>query len=524
MLKMFVRDDGRVHPLTDPKERKRLLGELPKDEAQALDELSGWMESLLFAEGLAPPEYFEVVRQVDEAAQPLARHLTQAFLIADQRARADEARLWKLLSSYWWQTAEAYRLVIDGALDAERRKQRSVDAMKPLWPLLVARRLAALNACAKWKRFHHERPSANVWGELGRTFMLAEARRLDEQALILYPFASAPTTPRREYLKALALEASSLDSLLPAQIEVAGRLVAHFSPLFAFGRDSRSDNLCWIDTTQDAPPQRLTRLPPDAPGVRLLGLGEVPAALAEIRREVERGQVPANLNLGGDYAPRLVLAVLRHLGAYWASKPPTRRHSRHATEGCLMVAHGFDEVFSRVGGMASEADGPAADDLDFCGTADCWRMGDISLGGLGAAVPGGTPRQWLRVGVLLAMQPDGRGRWMIGWVRRYQKNSDGTATVGIQTVARQGEPMSLTVLEGIGRTEMRERAVLIDPDMVQRGEGEVTVRLLLPPATFDLRESYGGVFDQRRVLLTPVELLAASESCQIGSFRLRYAD
>lgn len=39
---------------------------------------------------------------------------------------------------------------------------------------------------------------------------------------------------------------------------------------------------------------------------------------------VERGQIPAELNLGGEYSAKVLLPVLRHLARYWAAEPPQR--------------------------------------------------------------------------------------------------------------------------------------------------------------------------------------------------------
>ena len=41
------------HPLADPRELKRIVAELPKDNAfKALDEIAGWLESLLASDGI----------------------------------------------------------------------------------------------------------------------------------------------------------------------------------------------------------------------------------------------------------------------------------------------------------------------------------------------------------------------------------------------------------------------------------------------------------------------------------------
>lgn len=517
MLKIFTRDEH-SHPLADAKELKLVFaGLVAGDPAKSLDELAGWMESVANADGVSPVQMFDIVRQLDDAAQPFVRHLTRDFLAPSQRTPSAEQKLWQLCVGYWDFTVQAYQAVIDGFLAAASDKAQSklVEALRPDLPLLLSRHAAAVIARAKWRRFHHEPPLTGTWQALGQNFLLAEARKIDGEAVTLYPLSQIVTTPRREFIKAVALEASSLDSLLPVQIEVAEKLVAHFSPLFVLSRGNRPDNLYWIDASLDHAPQRLARLPVDTPGVRLLAFGEVPASLAAIIRVVERGDLPPELNLAGQYSPRLVLSVLRHLANYWAATPPLRKHQRHAVSSHLSVQHGFEACYSLVGGGAPPADDDA---LDFSVPGDAWQIDDVSLGGFGVSVSGGR-REWLRAGALIAVKPEQGGGWMLGLVRRVQRQSESQYSVGLQTLARQVACVDLAVAGTPTRTGMSERALLID-----QADGADGVRLVLPASTFDLRESYRAWLDGRQALLSPVELLESGSDYQIGRFRLRFAE
>ena len=59
------------HPLGDAKEFKRILAELPHDNSfKALEEVYGWFQSLQLADDFRVDHFFDVVRQLDEAAQP----------------------------------------------------------------------------------------------------------------------------------------------------------------------------------------------------------------------------------------------------------------------------------------------------------------------------------------------------------------------------------------------------------------------------------------------------------------------
>ena len=52
------------HPLANARELRRLLSELPKDNAfKALDEISGWLESLEGADNFPSGTLYEVLEQ-----------------------------------------------------------------------------------------------------------------------------------------------------------------------------------------------------------------------------------------------------------------------------------------------------------------------------------------------------------------------------------------------------------------------------------------------------------------------------
>lgn len=67
-----------AHPLADVGELKRLIGGLPLDNAfDALDQVSAWLESLQQTDGLALGRFFDVLHQIDEAAQPHLQRLAR---------------------------------------------------------------------------------------------------------------------------------------------------------------------------------------------------------------------------------------------------------------------------------------------------------------------------------------------------------------------------------------------------------------------------------------------------------------
>jgi hypothetical protein len=138
-------------------------------------------------------------------------------------------------------------------------------------------------------------------------------------------------------------------------------------------------------------------------------------------------QVPSQLKLGADCDAETLLGVMRHLALHWAPTPPERKHARRSVKAQLTIAHGFDGVLEALGGKS--------DSLDFDKpAAESWSVENVSAGGFGALAPQ-AKGDWLRVGALVAAQPDGAANWLVGTVRRVSKVSAQEIRVGVQTLS-----------------------------------------------------------------------------------------
>ena len=128
-----------------------------------------------------------------------------------------------------------------------------------------------------------------------------------------------------------------------------------------------------------------------------------------------------------------MLGVLRHLAAYWAPAAPERKHKRHSVQSRLTIAHGFDGVLEALGGNPD-------DSLNFNPRAavagETWTVDNVSAGGFGALALQ-AKSDWLKVGALVAAQPDGAANWLVGTVRRVSRISKDVYMP--QGVAERGE-------------------------------------------------------------------------------------
>ena len=434
MLKFFGarRPD---HPMADPREARRILDELPAQDHQALEELTHWHESAALAEGFRPERRFQLAAQIDEAAQPRLRKLAREYLAAARPSRFQEARMWGRLHDYYRQAGQAYAWCVEATL-------KGSEPAKGAFPLLLARALRSHAQQIKWLHLRYGPIDPALWGALNRTYALAELRGVSDAAVALYPGVPGESTPRREFLRAAMLSSSSPDCLLPPDVELAERLIAELVAHFTLSSAPARELSYWTDLALPVGPQRAAEAPPSTPGLRCFGPGAAAGALRSLIERINAtGEVPSDLNLGGSHAPATVLGVMEHLAAVWSPELPERKYRRHSVKSRLTVAHGFEGVLDALGG---------ADTLAFDKrAAESWIVEDVSAGGFGALAPV-MGNDWLRVGTLLAMQPEGGSNWVVGMVRRMTRISDRDTRVGIQTLSK-APLVSSFELRGIGK-------------------------------------------------------------------------
>ena len=399
------------HPMADRKEAARLLGELPAQDLKAIEELAHWHESVGAAEGFKPDERAQRLALVDEAAQPRLKKLAREYVAAargTRGSRAQENLLWARIHEYWRQAGQAQARGADEAVQAGKSAEKAVAPA-------VTGAVRALAQQLKWQHLRYGPIDAAVWGLLNRFFALAETRGIADA--------------KREFLQAALFSAASPDSLLPPELELAERIIAELAPAFAAASAPAPELPYWIDLGKAMAPARGAKPAQPSAGLRYLGPGAALGTLQGLVKRVQaQKQVPSELKLAPDCDPEMLLAVLRHLALHWAPEPPERKHKRHTVSSRLKIAHGFDGVL--------QALGRGGDSLDFGGPgAESWTVENVSAGGFGALAPQ-AKSEWLKVGALVAAQPDGAANWLVGTVRRVSKVSNQEIRVGVETLSR----------------------------------------------------------------------------------------
>ena len=468
MIKLF--GGGADHPMRNPKEAKRILDALPADEVKAVEELAHWLESVSSVDGFKPAERAALVISVDDAAQPRQRKLQQSYFATARPSKYQENRIWTQLHEYWKQAGLAFGRTLDTTAQAPK-------ALEPKTLAVVATR--ALRSAAqqiKWQHMRYGPVDPAVWGILNKVYAFCEARGLVDGKLVPYPSGSE-SSPKQEFAKALMFNASSPDSLLAHEVELVERVIAELAPAFVLANAPAPGLVSWTDLAQAMAPQRIVKPPPAAPGLRCFGPGTALASLQAIAQKVETSRdLPASLGTTKD--PDAALEVLRHLAMLWSPEPPERKHARHSVKSRLTIAHGFTGVMEALDASGS---------LDFDQKAtENWVVENVSAGGFGALVPQ-AKGDWLRVGALLAMQPDGGNNWLVGTIRRVIRTSPQEARVGIETLSRAPKVMKFRV-RGLGE----ETGVLLPAAVLGSGEVAIALKAGVYPPGQNLEASVGN--------------------------------
>jgi len=486
------------HPLAEPKEARRLLQALPADDAKAVEEVMHWIESVVAAEGFKPDARVQLLMLLDDTAQPRLRKLAKEYFAASRPSRFQENRLWTAQHGYWKQAGYAYARAVDLFVQGVK----GVEAAKAQLPLLLARTLRCFAQQIKWMHLRYGPIDLASWGVFNSVYAFAEARQLAQTAVSLYPGAGGESTPQREFVKGAMFSVSSPDGLLPLEVEMVERLIAVFSPRFELASAAASALPFCTDLSQAMTPTRTSRAPQPGPGLRHIGAG---AALAEVHEQAERlmvgGKPAPDLGLAAGDDPRMALDVLRHLHLYWSPRAPERKAQRHSVKSRLSVTYGYEAVVGVLGGGGS---------LDFDNrNSESWIVENVSAGGFGAIVPQ-LKGDWLRVGALLALQPEGGSNWVLGVVRRVSKTAAQQARVGIETLSKT-PLLSRFAVSGVA--SVAEQGVLL-----KDGEAAET-RIVLKPGVFAPAQNLEVARGDRRHVYIPQAVAEHGEDYEIARYR-----
>ena len=488
------------HPMADLTEARRILDKivLSADAVKSLEELGGWFDSVTSAASISSDVRGLALCMVDETAQNHVRALTRLYLDVDagRLPRQQEPQLWTAIHAYWQQAASAFGACVEALAVGEKDAEGYAKSIA----LLNARALRAVMEQLHWQYMRHGPVDEGLWEFAALAYQYAESGQYMHHRVAMHSGSLGDSTPEQEFVRGLMLSASSPECLLPAEIDIAERLIAQVSPSIRLSQIQEQTYAYAIDLATGRPPQRTARRVQPSPSLRFFTVARPREQLHALIGKIEAsGAMPGTVNLGRECDPAAVLGVARRLALFWSDNPPERRHSRHRIKSGLTIVHGLNGVLDALGVQQ----GPNV-------VTDQWIAENVSAGGFGAAVPriGG---EWLNIGCLIALRQDGGGEWLPGIVRRVSKDSPHSARVGIQTLARA---VAAVTVRGASTASGGEACVLLDPDELSTAP---EVSLLLRNGIARTGQNLEITHGAKPYTLMPLTVLEAGDGYEVVS-------
>ena len=500
------------HPMADIKQAKKLIAELPANDAvKALEEVTFWLDSVCRTEGFKLDYNFELFDLLDQAAKSRQRKLSQEYFSTERQEKFRENRLWTTVFEFWKMLGAAYQQ----SIEQFQAGAGGASTIKPNVPAIAGRALRALTLQLKWMLLRYGPAEERVWSELGQLYLFAESKGIAVTPADIYPGAHGRGTVQQELLKALMLTVSSTDGLTPVKQEIAERTVAHFGNLYKLQPQHAPGCNYFFDLAARKSPARVMKGVEPTATTRFFGAGEALPALNQMMHEIRANRsVPSHVNLGGTFDIDLVLSVLGHLAMYWSDTPPARSSERRKIATRMTVVHGYQQILESVA--------PNLDDtsLDFNGKIDgeSWIVENVSDGGFGAIIPQ-VKGDWIKVGSLLGVQAETEDFWGTGVVRRLTHDEFKQRRAGIQFLSKAVIPVSLTpagASSSFNAARDGEQAVLLSNYPDKNGE----IALLLREGSFTSNQAFDMNVRDRKFYLMPSKLVEGGEEFDHARFRV----
>lgn len=489
------------HPLAEMKSVQSLLGDVPKSDAvKALQELSGWLESLReYASEFKPEHEVAVLFLLDEAAQPHVRKLVREYFSVQPLNKFQENRLWLALHEYFAQSELAYAEVCGRC----SKSPRYAAAIKPQMALLAARAIAAASHRLQFAAVRYAPVEPSLWARLAGVYACAETQNLQDESLALYPGGMAGTTVRCEFAALMVWFAVSAGSLRPLHIHIVERLVAHLNRYLTVGMPGAEGHWA-INLAQPTPPMRVNTETTIHSAMRFIGIGESERALEDLLKTLEKGFVPQNINMGGaEYPAELVKDVAAQLLVRCHLPLPTRRSPRRKLKVNLHVANGFSQLLENTDtGLNFSGDGHAI-----------WEVEDVSASGFRSVVAPDSLAN-IKIGSLVGSKPENVAGWGVGIVRRLSRDEQNNLHVGVEVLSNRVCGVELGVRDH-GGEDGDNLALYLDRPNDNSGEAW----LLMNPGGFLNTRSFNMRMAEKNYLLLPLGMVECGEDYDLARYR-----
>lgn len=500
---------GSGHPLASAQGLSRLIADLPGDDDARLKAVSEWLEEIPErAEELGGAANLDAVLALDAASWPARERMLESYFRRANPSYGSTALL-ERLSVHLGLIETAYCRIFatpPAQLDTLPSAQRV---------LAGARGLSAWQRLRRIGRFRNRPLGQESWRKAHLILQYLMRSGIHRTATNVFPGTTA-TSPLHEYLVTVFEETVPWGNLMPAQAEVAARLIETQEDL-SWLRVADDSTTHYVDLARNDGPRRYAAgAVAAAPGLRFLSTIKLHAEAGAVGKGSQAtAPLPARL-VALQLEPDQLAATMRTLASYWSPHPPERQSARAGRRQPMVGAFGFamarqlveatqnvgkglgvvqsvrrempgrtfqsefNRAFSAYGyGTVARAESaaeipaatsaPTADDslqrisnlesaiADFA--PEHWTEVDVSDTGMGVMVPALLPRH--AAGALVAWRESNSVQWHLGIVRRVARDGEGKPTLGLELIA--GQPLP-AVLHLLARHDAGEWILVIAPD------------------------------------------------------------
>lgn len=488
--------------MADLKSAQGLLNDLPKhDPIKAMMELTDWMESVGNNAEFKLDYKFTLIRLMDETAYSYTRKLSQDYFAAHELPSFQEHRLWLVLGTWYRHLFSAYFQVFN----RYQENDKGSSSIRASVPLLTARIVASMSASLKFACVHYGPIDCKVWERLAQIFKFAERQEFYTTPFVLYPAMTRATTVKAEIAHLLAWYSCGVTSLSPLAMHLTDRIIDHYLACVDIQSQPSQDSLFGFDLNAPNLPRRVNIDATVHPYMRFVCMPGMAAKLESLIVILNKGVIPDDLLLGGEYEAELVKEAANYLYKY-VTALPQRKAARREIVIDAEVALGFDQALSCLGSNLATCYATLMD----------WSLQDISTSGFHSRLPQ-RGNENVRIGQLLAMRPKGVTSWGVAVIRRLLRDDDNNLHVGAEIISNQVAAVSLLQSGGGSASfDNGQPALWLFAKVGEEVEGKVELLMSNYAPNCSLLTELNG----KKYLLIPHALKHKNLDCDLVEFRV----
>ncbi len=495
------------HPLANLKSAQQLLDGLPKtDSVKVLNEIGHWIETLFDPGNQFRLDHkFAVLRILDEAAYPHLRKIVQSYFALVPLSVLHENRLWGAMNAYYTFCDLGYLDLLIGL----QKGEKGSSAIKSNLSLICARGIYAVFGRMECAAVRYRPMNPQRWMHLVHYFAYAEQQQLVDEPISLYAGKETETSVMRIYASVLIWYTASIGSLSPVDSHTSKCLIIHMSKLFEVNNEPVAGSIFAIDLDNPGVPVRVQEVGIMYPlSTRFVSMGTPLAYFENLLKTMEKGHLPEDLSVGVGYSMESVSKVVKRVAAYCKMPLPLRRHQRRKINMQLKVLNGFDNVVEQTK-VGLNTDSLIKED---------WKVEDVSATGLSCVINAGKPST-VKIGSLLAFQPEKTSHWGAGIVRQLRLDKNNNLHVGVKVLANRIVGIALHDHENC-LDKLRQFALLVDRPDDQSGESW----MLMKSDTFAENSSPTFTLGEQEYLMEAVGMVEKCADFDWVSYRMRASD